>query len=48
MLKLADYLDLSVPEARTQWRAVLSRGSSSGRNQVDYLPIETLICFGWA
>lgn len=46
MLKLTDYLDLSVDEARWQWRAVLSRGPSDGRNQVDYLPIETLICFG--
>ncbi|MFD4421399.1 HNH endonuclease [Agromyces sp. NPDC058484] len=46
MIRLNDYLDLTTEDARGQWRAVLARGPSIGRNQVDYLPIETLICFG--
>lgn len=46
MLRLSDYVELSLEDARRQWRSVLSRGDADGRNQVDYLPIETLICFG--
>ncbi|WP_251149775.1 HNH endonuclease [Cellulosimicrobium sp. Marseille-Q4280] len=40
----ADYLDLTTAKAAQQWRAILERSWPSGRNQVDYLPIETLLC----
>lgn len=36
VLKLTDYLDLSVDDVRWQGRAVLSRDPSNGRNPVDH------------
>lgn len=42
---LADYLDITVVEAETQWRGILSRQMpSAGARQVDFLPVETLLC----
>lgn len=42
---LRDYLDLSVGEAEEQWRALKDRRIvGPHENQVDYVPIETLLC----
>lgn len=45
--ELADYLDITPAQARQQWRAVTLRGprpSTRGWRQVDFVPIETLLC----
>jgi putative restriction endonuclease len=39
---LADYLELTVGQAREQFRAVRSRRPVSGGRQVVFLPVETL------
>jgi putative restriction endonuclease len=41
---LADYLDLTVSQARGQFRALLSRRPAPGGRQVTFLPVETLLC----
>jgi putative restriction endonuclease len=41
---LADYLDLTVGQARGQFRALLSRRPVPGGRQVTFLPVETLLC----
>ncbi|QGQ18098.1 HNH endonuclease [Cellulomonas sp. JZ18] len=42
---ISHYLDLSLPDAEAQWRSVLVREEvGPGENQVDYLPVETLLC----
>ncbi len=44
MADLADYLDLTVSQAREQFRALLARRPVSGGRQVTFLPVETLLC----
>ena len=44
MADLADYLDLSVGQARGQFQALASRHPARGRRQVAFLPVETLLC----
>ena len=44
MADLADYLDLSVGQAREQFRALASRRLAHGGRQVAFLPAETLLC----
>lgn len=46
MLELSDYLSLSADEARLQWFSILARVDPGERRQVDFVPIETLLCFG--
>jgi putative restriction endonuclease len=41
---LADYLDLTVGQARDQFRALLVRRPVQGGRQVAFLPVETLLC----
>jgi putative restriction endonuclease len=41
---LADYLDLTVSQARGQFRALLARRPVPGGRQVTFLPVETLLC----
>jgi hypothetical protein len=41
---LADYLDLTVGQAREQFRALASRRPAHGSRQVAFLPTETLLC----
>lgn len=43
MAELTDYLDLAMGQARAQFRQLLTRRPSSGR-QVPFLPAETLLC----
>lgn len=42
--ELADYLELTVSQARDQFRALASRRPVPGRRQVTFLPVETLLC----
>lgn len=45
--QLRDYLDLDVESARKQWASLARRRLPlEGERQVDFLPIETLTCFG--
>ena len=44
MADLADYLELTVSEARQQFRALLQRHPVSSGRQVTFLPVETLLC----
>lgn len=44
MADLADYLDLTVSQAREQFRALLARHPVPGGRQVTFLPAETLLC----
>ncbi|GAA4378177.1 HNH endonuclease [Agromyces bauzanensis] len=46
MLALDDYVQLTVEAARDQWLSIGQRSWPTGRDQVDYLPVETLVCFG--
>lgn len=39
-----DYLRINIAEARSQWRAVDARQPASGGRQVDFTPVETLMC----
>jgi putative restriction endonuclease len=41
---LADYLGLTVGQAREQFRALLARRAVSSGRQVTFLPAETLLC----
>jgi putative restriction endonuclease len=41
---LADYLDLTVGQAREQFRALASRRPARGGRQVAFVPAETLLC----
>lgn len=42
---LSDYLDLTLREAEEQWREILRRAPvAEHQNQVDYVPVETLLC----
>ena len=43
MADLADYLDLTVSQAREHFRWLLARRPVQGR-QVTFLPVETLLC----
>jgi hypothetical protein len=42
---LTDYLELSVGQAREQYQALASRRPVSGGRQMNFLPVETLLCF---
>ena len=44
MAELADYLELTVSQAREQFRALTSRRPAQGRRQVTFTPVETLLC----
>ena len=44
MADLAGYLDLTVSQAREQFRALLTRRPVPGSRQVTFLPSETLLC----
>ena len=44
MADLADYLDLTVGQAREQFRALRARRPVQGGRQVTFLPVETLLC----
>ena len=44
MADLADYLDLTIGQAREQFRALAVAPPSSGGRQVTFLPVETLLC----
>ena len=44
MADLGDYLDLTVGQAREQFRALLIRHPVPGGRQVPFLPVETLLC----
>ena len=44
MADLADYLDLTVGQAREQFRALQARRPVQGGRQVTFLPAETLLC----
>ena len=44
MAELADYLDLTVGQARQQFRELMRRSPVSSGRQVMFLPIETLLC----
>ena len=44
MADLADYLDLTVSQARAQFRELLSRRPVTDRRQVAFRPVETLLC----
>ena len=45
MRSVADYLGVTVHEARSQWRGILARRPVvAGVRQVDFVPVETLIC----
>ncbi|WP_419932495.1 HNH endonuclease [Candidatus Poriferisodalis sp.] len=47
MTALSDYLDLSEPEAVAQWRSILQRRMPPpGKRQVNFTPVETLLCYG--
>jgi len=46
MLELSDYLALTDDSVRAQWRSILARRDPGTSRQVDFVPIETLICFG--
>lgn len=51
MSNLADYLDMSDAQALAQWRSVRSRAprpSTARWRQVDFLPVETLLCLAAA
>jgi hypothetical protein len=41
---LADYLDLTIGQAREQFRALLLRRPVQSGRQVTFLPVETLLC----
>jgi putative restriction endonuclease len=41
---LDDYLDLTAAAARAQYRELLRRTPVMGRRQVDFVPVETLLC----
>jgi hypothetical protein len=40
----ADYLDLTVSQARLQFRELMRRSPVSSGRQVTFLPVETLLC----
>jgi putative restriction endonuclease len=42
--ELADYLDLTVGQAREQFRSLLARRPVASGRQVTFLPVETLLC----
>src|SRR6202522_3507054 len=44
MADLADYLDLTVGQARQQFRELMQRRPVSSGRQVVFLPVETLLC----
>lgn len=44
MLTAADYLALGMPAARQQWHAIIGRTPAVGGRQVNFSPVETLLC----
>jgi len=42
--ELADYLDLTVGQAREQFRVLTGRRPAQGGGQVTFMPVETLLC----
>ena len=46
MYDLADYLELTVSQARDQFKALLARRPVPGGRQVVFSPVETLLCLG--
>lgn len=45
-LTVGDYLELSMADARQQWLSIATRLPSDGQRGPDFLPLETLLCFG--
>jgi len=41
---VGDYLNLTLADARTQWRGILTRRPMSAGRQVDFVLVETLTC----
>lgn len=47
MIELNEYLDVSHRTAVAEWQSILQRVQLPvGKNQVNYTPVETLLCFG--
>lgn len=44
MADLGSYLEISAAQAREQFRELLRRPAFAGRRQVDFIPVETLLC----
>lgn len=44
MRTVGDYLELSLADASSQWRSIVARRPVTGGRQVDFLPVETLMC----
>ena len=44
MAELADYLDLTVSQARQQFRELKLRSPVSSGTQAVFLPVETMLC----
>jgi putative restriction endonuclease len=44
MPTIRDYLSLSRPAAREQWRSIEARKPITNGRQVDFVPVETLLC----
>src|SRR6266700_6501042 len=42
--ELGDYLDLTPAQAVAQWASVLARRPVEQGRQVDFIPVETLLC----
>src|SRR6266567_845330 len=42
--ELGDYLDLTTAQAVAQWASVLARRPVEQGRQVDFIPVETLLC----
>ena len=47
MASLSDYLDLTETEAATQWQSIVQRRMPPpGKRQVNFTPVETVLCYG--
>ena len=47
MASLSDYLDLSETEAAAQWQSIVQRRMPPpGKRQVNFTPVETVLCYG--
>lgn len=47
MLSLADYLDLTVEQARAQWAGIIQREPPPpGKRQSKFTPVEVVLCYG--
>lgn len=43
-MRVSDYLELSHADARDQWRSAVARAPVTSGRQVNFLPVETLMC----